>query len=71
MKYFDEKFKDENIEPFVTLLSGGHGVGKAWVINMLENFAVYSGVGSTIKVPYVGIAANNIGGKTMNSAFYI
>ena len=60
-----------NIQPFIIFLSGGPGVGKSWIINMFDIFFKNNYVKKIIKIAYMGIIANNIGSKTINSVFVI
>jgi hypothetical protein len=67
-RLFPKKIK---IEQFVRFLSGGPGVGKSWIINILNIFIKKIILGDTIKIVFMRIVTDNIGGMTINSAFHI
>ena len=70
-KHFPESCEKIEIPPFVKFLSGGPGCGKSFVSKHLNGFVKHCKLGNTLCAAYMGIAAYNISGHTINSGFLI
>jgi len=68
----DVLYSDEVKDPPNLLIVGAPGTGKSWLVDIISEIAtIYVGLQDPIKSAFMGIAAINIGGSTINSLFDI
>ena len=65
------KYGLELPDPPLLFVTGGPGVGKSFFIKSVSRLALHLKVGSVATTAFMGIAAVNIEGKTINSLFKI